>query len=352
MTLKTVAAMTAITIGPLAAQWLNHPTAGIPRTPDGKPNLTAPAPRTPDGKPDLSGLWGLNPGAYMTNIAVDLAPGDIDPKATALRKQRMEDLFKDDPNSWQCLPHGPRADLLPFLMSRIVQTPSLMVILSEDLTYRQIFLDGRALPKDPSPSFMGYSVGRWEGDTLVVESIGFNDRTWIDFSGYPHTEALKITEHFRRTDFGHMEIRATFEDPAIYRKPLVVPIQATFAPDTEMLEYVCNENEKDKTHIVGKASDDLKYAIKVSPEVFARYTGAYEFKFPESPQSPIVYNITQSGGELFVDTEGKDRWKLIPLSETMYSWMGDRLEFRKDDKGMFHIFFLAAEGDLPAFRKK
>ena len=155
---RAISALLALTLivslvsTPLAAQWLKHPTPNVPRQADGKPNLSAPVPRTADGKPDLSGF---------------------------------------------------------------VHTRDLIAILYEDLSYRQIFLDGRQLPKDPNPSFMAYSVGHWEGDTLVVQTIGFNDRTWLDFGGHPHSEALKVTERFRRRDFGHIDLQETFEDPKV-----------------------------------------------------------------------------------------------------------------------------------------
>src|SRR5690349_6771487 len=184
---------------PVGAQWLKQPTAGIPRTPDGKPNLSAPVPRAPDGHPDLSGLWRRN-SKYPLNIAVDLDPGDVTPWAEALFKQRADDLAKDY-MFVLCLPLGPGYATLAD-MARIVQTPSLIAILHNDLSYRQIFMDGRALEKDPNPSWMGYSVGRWDQDTLVVESTGFNDRTWLDPLGHPHTEALRTTERYRRLDFG------------------------------------------------------------------------------------------------------------------------------------------------------
>jgi hypothetical protein len=179
----------------VTAQWLNLPTPGIPRTADGKPNLAAPAPRTPDGKPDLSGLWMLNAGpGHLANIAADLKPAEIQPWADELYKRRLGNLGNDDPWTVQCLPAGPRAILKggdgP---ARIIQTRALVLILYDDLTYRQIFLDGRALPKDPNPSWMGYSVGRWEGDTLVVESTGFNERSWLDMGGHPHTESLRTS---------------------------------------------------------------------------------------------------------------------------------------------------------------
>jgi hypothetical protein len=354
-TLKVAALVAAALVSlstSAAAQWIDHPTPGIPRNADGKPNMSAPAPRTPDGKPDLSGLWATNPGAYMTNIAADLKPEEIQPWAAALRKQRMEDLWKDDPGSFGCLPQGPRGTLLPFLMTKIIQTPTLIAILSEDLTYRQIFMDDRALPADPSPSFMGYSVGHWEGDTLVVESTGFKDTTWLDFGGHSHSEALRTTERYRRREFGHMDIEETFVDSKIYARPWTIEFKADFVPDTEMLEYVCAENEKDSSHLVGKASDDLKYAVKVAPSVLAAYVGSYDFSPPENPTLVITSNVTLAGDELLIDTEGKDKTAMIPLSETLFSVLGDRLEFVKDDKGkVTHFVSFAAEGNLKSTRR-
>jgi hypothetical protein len=182
---------------PAAGQWLNHPTRGIPRTSDGRADLGAPPPRTADGHPDLSGIWGWQPGRFIGPITQDLKPEEIRPWARTLAAQRIDRMGQDDPSNYDCLPQGPRLYLYAPIPAKIVQTPGLVLILSEDLTYRQIFLDGRDLPKDPDPSFMGYSVGRWDGDTLVVETIGYKDRTWLDFAGMPHSEKLRITERIR-----------------------------------------------------------------------------------------------------------------------------------------------------------
>src|SRR5215471_17563548 len=240
-----VKAAILIAIAPvLSAQWRDPNPPGIPRLPDGKPNLTAPAPKTPDAKPDLSGIWTFAPGKYAMNIAADLKKGEVRAAAAALYEERRENLSKDSPFTG-CLPAGPSFNLNPVAMNRIVQTPSLILMLGEDLTYRQIFLDGRELPKDPNPSFMGYSVGRWEGDTLVVESNGFKERTWLDFGGHPHSEDLRITERIRRRDFGHLDIEETLADSRIYPRPWTITILGELIADTEMLEYVCAENEKD-----------------------------------------------------------------------------------------------------------
>jgi hypothetical protein len=242
---------------PLPAQWLNYRAPGVPRTADGKVNLTAPAPKTPDGKPDLSGTWESEFG-YFTNLAKDLKPGDIVmlPAAKALQAQREGNQHADD-LLVQCMPPGvPRINMSasgtmphPF---KIVQTPTLIVLLYEtsaNSTFRQVFLDGRPLPKDPQPTWLGYSVGRWEGNTLVVETIGFNGRAWLDSAkGHPQTEAGRVTERFTRRDFGHLEIDITIDDPKAYAKPWRATVPVHLLPDSDLIETYC-ENEKDLPHM-------------------------------------------------------------------------------------------------------
>jgi hypothetical protein len=242
-------------------QWLNQPTRGIPRTADGRPNLAAAAPRTADGKPNLSGVWqpasdsndrpggveGIVAPRYLVDITRDLRPEAVpfQPWAEALYQQRNANFRRDNPLI-RCLPAGvPRLDAYthPY---KIVQTPELVVILYEAATiFRQIFVDGRALPKDPQPSWMGYSVGRWDGDALVVETVGFNDQTWLDGAGHPHSEEMRLTERFRRTDVGHMTIDVAINDPKTYTKPLTYVQPQILLPDTDLLEYVCAENAKE-----------------------------------------------------------------------------------------------------------
>ncbi len=277
-------ALSAPLVTSLHAQWLHQPTIGIPRTADGRPNLGAPAPRTPDGKPDLSGLWNKLSPKYARNIAADLKPGEIQPWAEALVQKRKEDLGKDYMNVL-CVPLGPAystdADSTGAEMIKIVQTPGLILILNPDLTYRQIFLDGRALETAPNPSWMGYSVGHWDGDTLVVESFGFNDRTWLDHDGHPHTEALRMTERYRRRNFGNLEVDVTLSDPAVYARPWTVSgPRRNWLLSTEMIEWVCNEKGSELQHWVGKASDEKKSEVKVAPDVLAKYVGTYEEQAP------------------------------------------------------------------------
>ena len=239
-----IAAVFMMTAAP-AAQWLNYPTAGIPRTHDGKPDLSAPVPRTPDGKPVLAGLWRPSPG-MVGDIARNLKPGEVpfQPWAEELYKHRRSNHSKDDPTA-NCIVGGvPRSDLVGYPF-KILQVPGMVVILYEAVhSYRQIFTDGRELPKDPNPTWFGYSVGRWDGDVFVVETAGFNDTGWLDNAGKPATEHLRVTERFIRKDFGHMDIQITIDDSKAYTKPWTVTQPLAFQPDTELLEYICNENNK------------------------------------------------------------------------------------------------------------
>ena len=340
--------------GSAAAQWLDLPTPGLPRTTSGKPNLAAPVPRTADGKPDLSGLWMLNAGpGHLANIVADLKPGDVQPWADELYKQRLGNLGKDDPWTVQCLPAGPREILKggdgP---ARILQTRAMIVILYDDLTYRQIFLDGRALPKDPNPSWMGYSIGRWEGDTLVVESTGFNERSWLDMGGHPHTESLRTTERFRRTSFGRIELQVTFDDPKAYKKPWTISFGVRLAPDTEMLEFVCAENEKDRVHLVGRTAEEKK--VTVSRETLSRYVGVYEtVSTSGTAMTARLFNIMLSGDQLMIEIGGTGKIPLVPLTETTFSpRLLGTYEFVKDAQGAYtQMVAHSTEGDVVATRK-
>jgi hypothetical protein len=338
--------------GALDAQWLKQPTKGIPRTADGKPNLTAPAPRMAGGKPDLSGLWRFDAGSYGNNVSVDLKPEEIRPGVDALYKQRMEDLGKDDPTTFRCLPPGPRALYAAQGWARIIQTPSVIAILYEDLTSRQIFMDGRALPKDPNPSFMGYSVGRWDGDTLVVDSVGFNETSWLDFGGHPHSEALRTTERITRKSFGRLDVEVRIDDPKVFTRAFTVPTHAEIVTDTEMLEYVCGENQKDVEHLVGKASDEKKLAVKVAPQILSKYVGAYTFKAPDDPNQVTHFNVTLAGDTLSMDIGGKDKQEMIALSNETFSMMGIRLDFVKEKETVTHLIFHVVEGDMKAMKDR
>jgi hypothetical protein len=333
---------------PAAGQWLHQPTPGIPRTADGKPNLTAPAPRTADGKPDLSGLWQRPVDRYYNNIAADLDTKEVQPWAEALTHTRIREFGKDSMETL-CLPLGVAATTSPFRESKFIQTPTLIAILSDDLTYRQIFMDGRQLENAPNPNWMGYSVGRWDGDTLVVESNGFSERTWLDWDGHPHSEDLRLTERYSRRDFGHMELQLTLEDPKVYARPWTVRIPMELAVDLEMLEYVCQENEKDRRRMDAKGPELSQATIPAS--TLARYVSAYEFK-DDSGRLHVV-EITLSNGQLFWNQDGAGQQRLIAFSEKAFSLSGLWVEFVTDAQGaVTHFLGQAAEGETKGVRRK
>jgi hypothetical protein len=336
-----------------SAQWLKTPTQGIPRDANGKPNLTAAAPRAANGHPDLSGLWqlGIEIG-YAANITADLAKSDIQPWADALSRARLEEFGKDDPEITGCKPGGPR-HITRGGLSKIIQTPNLIVILFEDLSYRQIFLDGRQMPTDPNPTWMGYSIGRWDGDTLVVETAGFNDRTWLDFAGHPHSEALTMTERVRRRDFGHIELQVTLSDPMVYAKPITLSAGGNLVADTDLIEFVC-ENEKDRAHLVGRTIEEKK--VVVPPAVLATYVGVYDVTDSRAPivgRARQVFSVTLDGNQLLLDMGGKGKIPMIPLSQTSFSpRLLGTYEFVKDSNGrVTHMLVHSAEEVLTARRR-
>jgi hypothetical protein len=273
----------------LFAQWPAYPT-GVPKTPDGQPNLTAPAPRTADGKPDLSGTWGLMRGAGRGAAqgkggqgaakgkaapapAAPPAPADgppvasfqnvgagfpkglpLLPGAAQILAARRAENSKDNPDA-HCLPLGLMQLHMHPQPRKIIQTPGVVVILYEaQAGIRQIFTDGRKLP-DPDaaqPWWYGYSIGHWEGDTLVVETNGFRDDVWLDVNGSPLTNKGKMTERFRRVNFGTLQIDVTFEDPTMYSEPFTVRVNHQVMPDTDLIEFICAENDRSGPHLVGK----------------------------------------------------------------------------------------------------
>jgi hypothetical protein len=235
------------------AQWIKLPLPGTPRTKDGKPNLAAPAPRAQDGHPDLSGIW-ISSRTYTNPSAQGLArympPGSKVPMLPGAQKFYAEITAHGDAAdpSERCLPDGVPNHMIP-LPIKIVQTPAVILTLFEEfMVFRQIFTDGRKLPVDPQPSWFGYSVAHWDKNALVVESAGFNDQTYLDGEGLPHSEDLRITERYRRPDFGHLVIEFTFDDPKNYERPWSVTINFDLMPDTELIEHLC-ENEKDLVHM-------------------------------------------------------------------------------------------------------
>jgi hypothetical protein len=331
---------------PLGAQWLNLPTPGIPRTADGKPNLTAPAPRTPDGKPDLSGMWQPEVNAHRFNVIQDLKDeGIFRPAAEAVFQKRVADFHRTDPVT-NCLPGGPSEMLNA--MYRIIQSPAVVAVLYESGTgrSRQIYMDGRKLPRDPNPTWLGYSVGHWEGDTLVVDSAGFNDRTWLDRAGHPHSENLRVTERFRRADFGHMQFQITYDDPETLTKPLSFSLAVNYAADTDMLENVCNESDPNKAHMVGSANA----GVQLSPAILASYAGRYEFREGSRVVAGFMgmsQNVTVINGRLSLNA-----LPLIPQSETRFESTGAAAEFLLDANGKVTRLVLSqTEGDAIYDRK-
>jgi len=243
----------AVMCAPLIAQWkVTDP--GIPRLANGKPNLNAPAPRRADGKPDLTGMWSQTP-AKVRDPTAGLNEGEVSmqPWAQKLFDQRKTgELSAQDPDA-NCLPQGvPKINSAPAPF-KILQEPNVVVILYEAFSqFRQIFLDNRTPVKDANPQWYGYSLGKWDGDTLVVESAGFNGKAWLSQLGHPSTESMRVTERFHRSDFGHMDIAATIDDPGAYTKPWTYVQPLTLLVDTDLIEEVCNENNTDVPHMKGK----------------------------------------------------------------------------------------------------
>jgi hypothetical protein len=341
LTLALVATLSSLCSPLAAAQWINVPTPGIPRLPDGKPNLSAPPPRTAEGKPDLSGVWrsGGSRSRYDYDVAQNLKPEEIQPWAETLRLQRVQDFRKDSPLA-RCLPVS-----LPFLnsrgLARIVQTPALIVVLHEspNSPHRTIFTDGRGLPKEPNPTWLGYSVGHWESDTLVVESAGFNDRGWLDVGGHPQTESLRITERFHRRDFGHMELEMTLTDQKTFAKPVLMRMENVLEPDTALLEDVC-ENERSGAH--------LEAGVRLAPEILSNYAGTYEF----APGRTVV--ITTSGDLLFAQEGANAKLAFVSRSDTTFlaSVTNDAIEFVKDSQGaVTHLVWRGRIKDEKAVRQ-
>jgi hypothetical protein len=246
------------------AQWANQPTPNAPRTPDGKVNMTGPAPRV-NGRPDLSGVWqaeaeprgpglyglGESPNSkYFRDILSDFKPDEqpLTPAGVELMRQHAAAGPNGNP-SLNCMPDGvPHADLLPEPF-KIIQTPTEILMLYEvETIFRQIFIDGRKQLINPAPAWLGYSVGKWDGDTLVVDTRGFNDKSWLDARGHGHSEDMRVEERIARRDFGHLDVAVTIEDPKVFTKPFTIHFTELLLPDTDVFEHICAENEKDAAH--------------------------------------------------------------------------------------------------------
>ena len=283
VTVKVVAGVAAFAVLPLCAQWQDVKTNRVPRGPDGKPNLNAPAPKMPDGKtPDFSGMWnpirvpctpsGIGAVFGCSDVPFGVPIGLMDvtdtgsqdgkagttsklpyqPGVEASVQKNLAEERKGDPTT-RCLPISPVRQWADFFPQKLIQTAESVTVLSEYMVqFRQIFLDGRPLPKDPFPSFKGYSVGRWEGDTLVVETIGYKDGLWLDLKGDPLTSSGRTVERIRRPDYGHLEVEFTVDDSKVYTRPWQAKRYLNIMLDTELIEDICNENEKSFVHIIGK----------------------------------------------------------------------------------------------------
>ncbi len=276
-----LAVLMLLTSARALAQWPTYPTSGVPKTADGKPNLAGPVPKTADGKPDLSGIWQYERGpapvppppapataassgppeivplavrlSQFWNLGAAFKDGlPFQPWAAELHRQRVAENSRDNPDA-HCLPLGLMQLHTHGQPRKMVQAPGVIVIVYEaNAGLRQIFTDGRPQPKDPQPWWFGYSTGKWDGDTLLVETSGFRDLGWLDVEGSPLTESGKLIERFRRPDFGHLEIEVTIDDPKAYTKPWTVTVHQRIMLDTELIEFVCQENERDASHLSGR----------------------------------------------------------------------------------------------------
>jgi len=341
MRLNRIAALSGLLTATLAAQWIGYRAPGVPRMANGKVNLAAPAPRTPDGKPDISGVWSGGGPSYRFNIAQDLKPGDVQPWAEALFQERVRDSRKESPLA-ACMPVS-----VPFHnafnLTQIVQTPSLLVILYEspNSPHRTVYMDGRPLPTDPNPARLGYSIGRWEGDTLVIESAGFSDRGWLDSAGHPQTESLKLTERLHRRDFGHLEHEMIIDDPKVFTKPFSIKMNRTLAADTDLIEDVC-ENERDQSHMSGGKQ------LSLSRDMLSKYVGVYELAAGRDVA------VTLEGELLYVQGFNQPKLPLVPQSETVFmsTATSDGFEFAKDAQGaVTALIRLDGTARQPATRK-
>jgi len=339
--------MLALTATGASAQWLKLPTPGIPRLPDGKPNLDAPAPRTADGKPDFSGIWDNDGGDRLyNNIAVDLKPGDVAPWADAIYQKRKLEFGKDSMET-QCLPMGPQYLTTRFRNARIVQTPTLVVMLFDDLVHRDIFMDGRTLEPDPNPTWLGYSVGRWEGDSLVVESNGYTDRSWLDWDGHPHTEDLRITERYTRRDFGHIDVQVAMTDPKAYPNGIRFTMPMKFRADKEPIELVCENHGGSRERISRTAAAEV---VDVPATTLSGYVGVYDLV--DADHNKTVAAITLTGATLVLDYDAKGKEALLPLSPTRFSWSGTIVEFAAGAGGAPEMVIHYAEGSERGPRRK
>lgn len=322
---------------PLQAQWLGLPTPGIPRTADGEPDLTAPAPEFADGRPDMSGQWVP---ADARGTLFD--PDKIQPWAREAMARHESNFYADDPR-FSCLPSGPGAYPAGISVGgsrRIVQHPEFIAVLNPDMTYRQIYMDGRTLEEDPFPSWLGYSIGYWDGGTLVVESNGYNDKTWLTREGLPHTGQLHITERYQRLDFGHIALEVTYDDPGTFTGPVQASIDLEYR-DSGMLEIVCNESSRIGSDWSGEISQAEEKVVEVPEQVLEQYVGTYQGVWLGNL---ITAEVILEDGDLslvrtprYSDTGGNTgsaTYELIPQSENAFDCScGLGFIFNANDEG-------------------
>jgi hypothetical protein len=303
--------------------------------------MVAPLPRTSDGRPNLTGLWRTVEGARGYGVINDLLDeSKVQPWVRETMAAHERNFYRDGPQM-KCLPGGPGYIVGGpgggGSLRQIIQSPGVIAMLYGDLTYRQVFTDGRTLEPDPLPIWMGYSVGHWEGDTLVVESNGYNDKTWLHAEGLAHTDQLRVTERFRRLDFGHMEVDVTYVDPGAFTEPLHSVVNMEYAADDVILEIVCNESTEGGTkHWVGdKIADAQATAVEVDPAVLANYVGTFQGIWLEYL---TTVEVTLEGDALFLSRNGGEKAELIPQSENSFicaacTWSQPYV-FSRDGDGM------------------
>lgn len=300
---------------PLSAQWFDWQNPGIPRTADGRVNLDAPVPEGVDGHPDLSGMW----------LPVDASGSVFDQEnyqgwALDVMTAQERSFFAKDPR-FNCLPDGPASYLAGSSTGgtrRLVHTPTFIAVLNPDMTYRQIHLDGREAVENPIlPNWLGYSAGHWEGDTLVVVSYGFNDKTWLTREGLPHTDQLRVTERYTREDFGHITLEITYEDPGTLNQPVQASVSMVHQQSLDILENVCNESQTAQQYYTGELSQAEEKIVEVPQETLRKYVGTYQGIWLGRL---ITAEVALEDGELFLtrtprysDTGGNTNSATSPL---------------------------------------
>jgi hypothetical protein len=324
MRLRLSACILLLASTTLQAQWLDWKTPVVPRTANGKPNLQAPVPRTREGRVDMSGVWvsdGRATGSLFDN-------SKIQGWALKAMLKQEKNFFINDPR-FHCLPSGPGAypaGATAGGQRRMIQHPDFIAILNPEMTYRQVYMDGRKLEDEPAIStWLGYSAGHWDGDTLVIESNGYNDKTWLTREGLPHTERLRITERYRRIDFGHIELTVTYDDPGTFTEPVQATIHLVNQPDEGMLETICNESAAGQKHYSGEISKSESEKVRVPLATLQKYVGTYQGLWLGNL---ITAEITLANGGIvltrtprYSDTGGNTnsaRSQLVPRSQTAF----------------------------------